>query len=55
MIKCKYINSFLTTETQLSFNSGYIYMMLIHESHVFELQVEKKFEVWDPAKITYFV
>ena len=24
-----------------------VYMMLIHESHVFELQVEMKFEVWD--------
>ena len=30
-----------------------IYMMFIHESHVFELGVEMKFEVCDPGNFFY--
>ena len=29
------------------------YMMLIHESHVFELRVETKFEVCDPGSFFF--
>ena len=31
-----------------------IYMMLIHESYVFELRVETKFEVCDPGSFFFF-
>ena len=31
-----------------------LYMMLIHESHVFELQIETKFEVCDPCSFYSF-
>ena len=30
-----------------------IYMMLIHESHVFQLQSETKFEVCDPQSVFF--
>ena len=35
-------------EAQTKQNHLYIYMILIHENHVFELRVETKFEVCDP-------
>ena len=31
-----------------------IYVMLIHESHVFQLQSETKFEVCDPQSVFFF-
>ena len=31
----------------------YIYMMLINESHVFELHIETKFEGYDPCTFFY--
>ena len=38
--------------------SKYIYMMLIHKSHVFEMWIETKFEVCEPCSFfdtTYVV
>ena len=42
------MNLLMTKYYYLLYIYIYMYMMLIHESHVFELQIEKKFEVHDP-------